>query len=205
MSITVAQEPEMKRIAVSPRDARRMILDGTAPDNMVVDGTLNLTGCTSLTALPEGLSVGGSLDLTGCTALTALPDGLSVGGSLDLFGCTSLTALPESLSVGGSLYLTGCKSLAALPEGLSVGRSLDLTGCTSLTALPHRIRISRHSGRALAHSGFILIWTGERYIAGCHVFTPAEALEHWGNPHRRDDRARIFRAAIEAHQREIAA
>ena len=41
-------------------------------------------------ALPDGLSVGGSLDLTGCTALTALPDDLTVGASLDLRGCTGL-------------------------------------------------------------------------------------------------------------------
>ena len=34
--------------------------------------------------------MGGSLDLSGCTGLTALPDGLTVGGSLDLIGCTGL-------------------------------------------------------------------------------------------------------------------
>ena len=32
----------------------------------------------------------GSLDLSGCTGLTALPDGLTVSGSLDLSGCTGL-------------------------------------------------------------------------------------------------------------------
>jgi hypothetical protein len=42
--------------------------------------------------------VGGSLDLTGCTGLTALPDGLTVGGWLDLSGCTGLTALPDGLT-----------------------------------------------------------------------------------------------------------
>ena len=52
---------------------------------------------------------GGSLDLNGCTGLTALPDGLSVGGYLYLGGCTGLTALPDGLSVGGSLYLGGQK------------------------------------------------------------------------------------------------
>ena len=42
------------------------IVDG----NATVSGSLNLTGCTSLTALPDGLTVGRSLDLTGCTSLT---------------------------------------------------------------------------------------------------------------------------------------
>ena len=38
---------------------------------------------------------GGSLDLRGCTGLTALPDGLTVGGSLYLDGCTGLTNIEE--------------------------------------------------------------------------------------------------------------
>ena len=49
-------------------------------------------------------SVGGSLDLEGCTGITALPDGLSVGGYLYLEGCTGITALPDGLSVGDEIY-----------------------------------------------------------------------------------------------------
>ena len=44
-------------------------------------------------ALPDGLTVGASLDLTGCTALTALPPGLTVGGSLYLTDCAALAHL----------------------------------------------------------------------------------------------------------------
>ena len=84
----------------------------------------------------DGLTVGGSLDLYGCTGLTALPDGLTVSGYLYLGGCTGLTALPDGLTVGGSLYLDGCAGLTALPDGLTVGGYLDLYGCTGLTALP---------------------------------------------------------------------
>ena len=72
-----------------------------------IDGDLNLSGNTGITALPEGLHVGGYLDLQGCTGITALPEGLHVGGSLDLQDCTGITALPEGLHVGGSLYLRG--------------------------------------------------------------------------------------------------
>ena len=57
-----------------------------------------------INALPEGLTVGGSLNLSGCTSLTSLPESLAVGGWLDLSGCTSLTSLPESLAVGGNTY-----------------------------------------------------------------------------------------------------
>ena len=38
----------------------------------------------------------GDLDLSGNTGITALPNGLSVGGYLDLRG-TSITALPKSV------------------------------------------------------------------------------------------------------------
>ncbi len=58
--------------------ATRLILDGTAPANMVVEGSLYLRG-TQITALPEGLTVGGWLYPRG-TQITALPEGLTVGG-----------------------------------------------------------------------------------------------------------------------------
>ena len=153
----------MDRITVYPHEARRMILDGTAPAGMYVDGALDLYDCKALTALPDGLAVGGWLDLSRCTALTALP------------------------------------------EGLTVGETLDLTGCTSLTALPRRITACGHTGRMIAHSDYPLIWDGSRYHAGCRHFTTAEALDHWGDAQRTDARARIFHAAIRAHQKEITA
>ena len=111
------------------------------PEHLSVGGGLYLGSCTGLTALPEHLSLGGYLDLNGCTGLTALPEPLSVGGYLDLSGCTGLTALPEHLSVGGYLSLKGCTGLTALPEPLSVGGSLYLRGCTGLTALPEPLSV----------------------------------------------------------------
>ena len=49
-----------------------------------VQGNLDLSGHTELTALPDGFTVGGWVDLSGCTSLTALPDGFTVGGWVDL-------------------------------------------------------------------------------------------------------------------------
>ena len=65
--------------------------------------------------------------------------------------------------------------------------------------------VSSFDRRMIAHSGYSLIWDGVRYHAGCRHFTPRKALEHWGNPNRHDARARIFRSAIIAHQKEIGA
>ena len=111
------------------------------PDNLTVGGWLDLRRCARLTALPDNLTVGGSLDLRGCTGLTALPDNLTVGGWLDLRRCTGLTALPDNLTVGGSLDLGGCTGLTALPDNLTVGDWLDLRGCTGLTALPDNLTV----------------------------------------------------------------
>lgn len=54
--------------------------------------------------LPDGLTVGGSLDLSGCTGLTALPYGLTVGQGLDLTGCTGLTSIPNNIKIGGGVF-----------------------------------------------------------------------------------------------------
>ena len=54
--------------------------------------------------LPEGLMVEGSLYLHGCTSLTHLPERLVVENSLYLYDCTSLTHLPEGLVVMGTIY-----------------------------------------------------------------------------------------------------
>ena len=124
------------------------------PDRLTVGGSLYLSGCTSLTTLPENLNVGGLLYLSGCTSLTALPDRLTVGGSLNLSGCTSLTTLPENLNVGGLLDLCDCTSLTKLPNNLSVKGSLYLSGCTSLTALPDRLTVG-----------------GSLYLSGCTSLT----------------------------------
>jgi hypothetical protein len=78
-------------IKMSPAEARARILAGTAPSDLHVDGSLYLTDCTRLTALPPGLHVDGLLYLHGCTGLTALPPDLYVGDLLDLYGCTGLT------------------------------------------------------------------------------------------------------------------
>ncbi|MEJ2741494.1 MAG: hypothetical protein P8176_03160 [Gammaproteobacteria bacterium] len=111
------------------------------PNRLRVNGKLNLADCTGLTALPDNLKVGQNLDLQGCTGLMVLPNNLKVGESLFLRDCTSLSALPDNLTVGGSLSLTDCTRLKALPENLRVGTDLDLTDCTDLSVLPDRLSV----------------------------------------------------------------
>ena len=110
---------------ILPNEFKDKLLAGEhLPEGLVVEGDLDLWGCTSLTHLPSGLVVKGWLDLEGCTSLTHLPTGLVVNGSLWLNGCTSLTHLPSGLVVKGYLILSGCTSLKHLPSGLVVKNTI---------------------------------------------------------------------------------
>ena len=100
-----------------------MILDGTTPDGLHVDGWLNLSDCTGLTSLPNGLRVDRWLDLRGCSGLTRLPDGLRVDGWLDLTGCTGLTSMPDLSNVGDRVWL---------PDHLCTGNVRNIDGQTTV-------------------------------------------------------------------------
>ncbi len=114
-------------------EARDWVLAGKSlPNNLVVEGDLNLFGCTALTTLPDNLVVYGYLDLGWCSALTSLPDNLVVNGYLDLGACTSLASLPDNLVVNGELDLSYCTALTSLPDNLVVNGELDLSYCTAL-------------------------------------------------------------------------
>jgi len=61
---------------------------------VVVSGNLDLSE-SPITSLPNNLHVEGYLDLRSCEQLTSLPDNLHVEGGLDLIG-TRITNLPEN-------------------------------------------------------------------------------------------------------------
>jgi hypothetical protein len=121
---------------LSKKDFIKKANEGSLPENLTTI-SLDLTGCTSLTALPKGLKVE-NLYLRGCNSLTSLPKGIQVGGNLL---CNSLKKLPKNLKVGWTLNLSGCTSLKTLPKGLKVEGNLFLQGCTSLTALPSDMKV----------------------------------------------------------------
>lgn len=144
--------------AVSPTQAKVMILAGEAPADLTVHGDLDLSLSHDLTDLPDGLTVD-SLDLSGCTALEALPQNLTVRRALILDYCTALTelpiglhcyelsavgtplkTLPADISVDFKVDLTDCGQLERLPDGLKVG-SLVLRNCYALLALPEGLDV----------------------------------------------------------------
>jgi len=142
---------------VEPKDAIAMIVAGTAPDGLRVDGALNLANNSRLDRLPANLSAG-SLNLSNCTALRELPLGLNVR-RLDISGCTNISTLPADLhlyelnardsglrEIGADLRvdfrldLSNCTQLEHLPRGLKTG-SLVLAGCSALEMLPEELDV----------------------------------------------------------------
>jgi len=97
---------------ISSEECRELIESKkTLPDNLTVEGSLNLEYCTSLKTLPDNLTIKGNLYLVGCTSLKTLPNNLTVKGYLELAGCSSLKTLPNNLTVKGILFLWMCPSI----------------------------------------------------------------------------------------------
>jgi hypothetical protein len=138
-------------------EARDMILDGSAPDDLEVEGALEFRGAPGLTRLPEGLKVR-RLRLVDCPNLEALPARLRLR-HLEIRDCprlttlpadlhcyeidapaSSLAGLPDGLRVDFRLDLRDSPQLTRLPEGLKVG-SLVLRGCTALESLPEGLDV----------------------------------------------------------------
>jgi len=112
------------------------------PQELNVEGDLDLEDCKNLTSLPEGLTVvEGDLNLANCTSLKELPKGLTVEGDLYLRN-TLITSLPKDLKAERSLDLEDCKNLTSLPEGLTVVEGdLNLANCTSFKELPKGLTV----------------------------------------------------------------
>lgn len=151
----MARRASIPRGCVHADDALRMILDGTAPDELRVAGTLSIKKPGRPIRLPRHLTVN-CLELDGIPELEQLPKGLAVrrlslAGNwnpyhlLDGLACydlslagTSIASIPPTLRVSYRLDLESCTALQALPAGLKVG-SLVLRNCISLDALPENL------------------------------------------------------------------
>jgi hypothetical protein len=107
---------------------------------------------TNITKLPNDLYVDGWLDLENCKQITELPNKLYVRDWLDLRDCVKIKKLTDNLYVGGTLYLSGCEQLIKLPDNLSVIK-LWLSECKKLTELPNNLHIKRDLH--LDHTGVI--------------------------------------------------
>lgn len=99
------------------------------PDNLVVNGSMDLNCCSKLKALPKGLVVKHDMDLYGCGFIDELPADAKIGGTIDLRG-TRIKVLPPNLKVGGSLYIS---RYTRLSENTTIALTLHVD-----TSFPHK-------------------------------------------------------------------
>lgn len=99
------------------------------PDNLVVNGSMDLNCCSKLKALPKGLIVKHDMDLYGCGFIEELPADAKIGGTIDLRG-TRIKVLPPNLKVGGSLYIS---RYTRLSENTTIALTLHID-----TSFPHK-------------------------------------------------------------------
>ncbi len=125
------QAPLAEGITVDAAEARKLILEGRAPANMQVTGSLDLSKSGQLERLPDGLHAE-SIDLSGCRALRELPNDLRLK-CLKLNDCPQLRTLPDGLQC--EILELRNSALRALPADLSVRYRLDLSGSSDLTSL----------------------------------------------------------------------
>ncbi len=111
------------------------------PQNLTVEGDLDLRGFEALAALPDRLKVGGSFYLSHSKNLERLPEEFDVGKSLDIRECSALRAIPANLHVRGDLIIWQCPGLAALPVGLIVERKLEISECENMSLSPSSFRV----------------------------------------------------------------
>ncbi len=181
----------MKITTIPAQTAKQLILEGNAPEGMVVSGTLDLSGEKNLHSLPKNMTCG-TLNISEssigqlpsglkCNQIDAvrskirtLPADISVRFRLNLTESEQLETLPENLTVG-SLVLRECIGLKTLPEGLNTS-FLDLTGCVLLEKFPlhGNIGIGHLTLRGCTRLEALPNWLGQLAqldIAGCERIT----------------------------------
>jgi hypothetical protein len=117
--------------------------------------------------------------------------------------------------IGGSITLAGARISASLfADNVRIGGALDATGARLGGSLTYRYGLIQGGivmpdvmhgvrGVAIAQCDGYILWRSEDglYYAGCRgPLTRTEALAHWGK-HRHDERARVFRQAIQEASR----
>ena len=110
------------------------------PNDLYVDGSLELINCQQLTQLPIKLHVEDDLRIYNCAQITELPNDLYVGGDyLDLRKLKNLIYLPNNLYIKGDLYLDK-SGITELPDNLQVRGDLFILEMPLLKYTDKQIR-----------------------------------------------------------------
>ncbi|RYX86479.1 hypothetical protein EON83_02065 [bacterium] len=180
--------------ATSPNDAKALVLGGSTPEALRVNGALELALSNAsaslpawrvwqkpkheppIKALPKYLKAR-RVDVSHCPDIHIWPEVMECGEFKAQN--TSLQCVPEGWSMEFRLDLAECLTLRHLPHGLRTG-SLVLSGCTSLETLPDDLSVyfldlSGCTGlRSLPQRGEIRM--GNLNLSGC---IQLESLPAW--------------------------
>ena len=165
------------------------------PDNLSVQGDLDLRQCQRLQKLGRNLQVTASLYIGGKAPkppwweqwqkdvavsgeadhlsrdrhcpLPALPAGMVIGKNLQIHNCDWLSQIPDDLHLGESLIIVGCRRLKQLPDPLEIKGNLILSGLKSLQALPQNIHV--HQNMILMGGAIAELPAGLRIDGDLHI------------------------------------
>jgi len=131
------------QINLSPEEFIYRLDNGeTLPNNVRVNGSLNLAHRLEPYSLPNKLHVTGNLILQGCMELRALPERLRVDGTLNICYCRQLLYFPNKLYVGKQFLAQACHGLERLPDEFYVGQTIYLPQCRNLREIPEGLRVN---------------------------------------------------------------
>lgn len=125
-------------VRATPEEARRLVLSGRMPDELIVSGALRLSHEPRLRELPTFLECT-HLEVNDCPNLELLPERLratSVQAAR-----TGIRELTGDWLVRESVSLSGNRHLRRLPERLTA-RSLDVSNCPQLLQLPATLHLT---------------------------------------------------------------
>lgn len=124
----------MTRMVFDPHEALRAILEGVAPDGMVVDGSLHISSKTfeAPARFPDRMVCRNDFRISSSSLRVPLGKDMTVCGSVELIAVDGLESLPEGLVCGQDLTISRCEHIRNVPAGTCVLRSLSAQRCPEL-------------------------------------------------------------------------
>ena len=132
-----------RRLHLTSREARAMILRGSLPPGTVICGSLNFyEGSNPI--FPPGVRIKGNLLLFYCGEKTRLSTGMTIDGVADFTG-SRLTSLPKRMKVGANLDVSQTL-IQVLPLSLKVGLILQVDERASKSMRARAAQQAREKG-----------------------------------------------------------
>ena len=108
------------------------------PNNLVIEGNLDISKCPNLKELPKNLTVKGDL-LCEYSEIKNLPNDISINGNIYL-SFSKIKKLPNNLTVYGDLILSN-SAIEELPKNLVINGNLNIEN-TKIEEIPDDLKLN---------------------------------------------------------------